>query len=99
MEVAELLNKLGYQDSPNFLKRGGGELESVPAYGHIFRLAAEKRGLQGVYVLRPSREGPIVPIVYVCEAQSDEEADKTHQLVWNQDVVPFVIVRTPSSVR
>ena len=63
-------------------------------------------GLKGVYVLRQDprpkaslSEGSLTPVVYVCEAASEAEAEKIHRLVWNQDVVPFVIVRTPQNVR
>jgi hypothetical protein len=102
MRRADLLKRLGYDRSPNFLRAGKGELETALAYGHIFRRAVEKRGLRGVYTLRPpngSGAMPVAPIVYVCEAENDDEADLTHRLVWNQDVVPFLIVQTPHSVR
>jgi hypothetical protein len=104
MPLVNLLKTLGYGDSPNFLCKGGRDrdVESAPAFGHIFRLAAEKRGLVGVYTLRdPSQRSdvPPVPVLYLCEAPNDEEADKTHRLVWNQDVVPFLVVSTPDSVR
>jgi hypothetical protein len=102
MEQADLLNRLDYDSSPNFLRAGHEELEAALAYGHIFRLAVRERRLQGVYALRPpgpSGAMPIVPVVYVCAAESDEEADRTHRLVWNQDVVPFLIVETPRSIR
>ncbi|MGE0679982.1 MAG: class I SAM-dependent DNA methyltransferase [Candidatus Binatia bacterium] len=102
MQVSTLLNQLGYADSPNFLRRGEGKMESAPGYGHIFRHAVEKCGLHGVYVLRPpsgTTAEPMVPVVYLCEATSDEEADKTHRLVWNQDVVPFVLIQTPQTIR
>ena len=102
MQVTTLLNQLGYDDSPNFLRKGEGKMESAPSYGHLFRHAVEKCGLHGVYVLRPSSETatePMVPVVYICEAASDEEADKIHRLVWNQDVVPFLIVQTLQTIR
>ena len=102
MQMTTLLNQLGYNDSPNFLRSGEGQLESAPGYGHIFRHAVKECGLHGVYVLRPPSETtaePTVPVVYVCEAASDERADEIHQLVWNQDVVPFVLTQTPQTIR
>ena len=46
------------------------------------------------------KEGnPIVPLVYVCEAESEEQAIERHRLVWNQNSVPFLLVVTPKSVR
>ena len=111
ISVAKLIGELGYEGSPNYVT--GDELGRVPGYGHIFRRAQERRkegekscGLQGVYTLRqrPSEdlslgEGSLTPVVYVCEAASEAEADQIHRLVWNQDVVPFLIVRTPQKVR
>lgn len=111
ISVAELINELGYEDSPNFVT--GDELRRAPGYSHIFRRAQQPRkqdekscGLQGVYTLRqrPSENlslggGSLTPVVYVCEAASEADADEIHRLVWNQDVVPFLIVRTPQNVR
>jgi hypothetical protein len=102
MPWLELLKGLDYVGSPNFLSASAGELENAVAYAHIFRRAVKERGLRGVYTLRPSTASqtmPVVPLVYVCDAGSDSEADQTHRLVWNQDVVPFVIVQTPYTVR
>jgi hypothetical protein len=101
MQLAGLIKKLGYGDSPNYLRVGTAAFETAPDYGHIFRLAARERRLHGVYSLRSSQEvsTPIIPVVYVCEAENEEEADETHRLVWNQDVVPFLIVYTPDGIR
>ena len=111
ISVAELIDELGYEGSPNFVT--GAELGRVPGYGHIFRRAQQRRkdgekscGLQGVYTLRPRSsedlslgEGSLTPVVYVCEAASEADADQVHRLVWNQDVVPFLIVCTPQNIR
>src|SRR5258708_8878755 len=102
MSQPDLLKKLDYDGSPNFLRAGEGELESALAYGHIFRLAAKTRKLKGVYTVRsPTLTGvtPVIPIVYVCDAEGELEADETHRVVWNQDIVPFLIVQTPRSIR
>lgn len=102
MELDALLKSLRYSDSANLLRAGERALASAPGVGHVFRLAVSKRGLKGVYTLRPPGVGggePVVPIVYVCDASSEDEADRTHRLVWNQDIVPFVLVNTPESVR
>lgn len=96
----ELIDCLGYGSSKNFLRRA--EFDSVPTFSHVFRLAAEDCGLVGVYVLQRQWGEPdqsAVPVVYVCEARNIAEADTFHRLVWNQNVVPFVIVRTPSELR
>ncbi|HSZ56076.1 MAG TPA: N-6 DNA methylase, partial [Tepidisphaeraceae bacterium] len=105
----DLLKQLAFDGSPSFLRAGERAFETAPAYGHIFRRATEKRrgdepgpGLIGVYTLRPSdatQNTPGVPALYICRATSAAAADRAHQLVWNQDVVPFLIVETPVGYR
>ena len=102
MQITELLNELGYQDSSNFLRKRRSVFETAPFFGHIFRRAEEHLGLEGVYSLRSDPEGAVgsvVPLVYVCRAGSEKEADRIHRLVWNQDVAPFLIVHTPAGVK
>ncbi|MHC4445326.1 MAG: HsdM family class I SAM-dependent methyltransferase [Planctomycetota bacterium] len=97
--MEQVLDQLGYSQSPQFLQ--GRELEAVDGYAHIFRRALTKYGLHGVYVLRPSdtETRGITPLVYVCEAQNEEQAREIHQNVWNQNVVPFLLVKSPRYVR
>ena len=100
ISVTNLIEDLGYGDSPNFLT--GGALARVPSHAHVFRRAQRNCGLAGVYSLRQNTSdlsASLTPVVYVCEAESDDAAQAIHRHVWNQDVVPFVIVRTPQIVR
>jgi len=103
MQLADLLDGLGYSRSPNFLRSEDDQFQAALDYGHVFRrAAAEGCHLQGVYVLRddPTRAStPMVPLVYVCEAASEDDANLVHRYVWNQDVVPFLFVNTPDCVR
>jgi hypothetical protein len=103
MQVTELLDELGYSDSPNFLPCDDERFSRALDYGHVFRQAAAKEcHLRGVYVLgdQPDRATTaIVPLVYVCEASSEAEANEIHRRVWNQDVVPFLFVNTRDCVR
>lgn len=101
METRELLDALGYAGSPNCLT--GRELQFAPDYGHVFRRASEGAGLEAVYCLRPAGEhhgsDEVIPVSYVCKATSYEHADEIHRLVWNQNVVPFLVVLAPQGVR
>ncbi|MCX7418173.1 MAG: N-6 DNA methylase [Planctomycetia bacterium] len=103
MEFAKFLDELGYSESPHFLRRGTAGLRTAPEFGHVFRKATLKPcNLEGVYSLRrdpQSKTDPVVPVVYVCRADSEQAADKVHELVWNQDVVPFLLVHSPREVR
>lgn len=98
MELADVLSSLQYRDSPNFLQ--GKALERDRDFGHIFRKAASDPSdfpcnLKGVYVLNGAeydKSQGSVPIVYVCEAESEAHARKIHRKVWNQNVVPFLLV-------
>src|SRR4051812_30445856 len=102
MQTGELLETLGFGDSPHFIR--GGALDDAPGYSHIFRRARGEDScrLAGVYTLKEkarsgAEEG--VPLVYVCDAESREHADLIHRRVWNQNIVPFLIVRTPHRIR
>ncbi len=104
LELNELLEGLGYLGSDYFLK--GAELQRHPAYAHFFRKASEDLHLKGVYCLRARPEckidqDTVVPVVYVVELDSDdpESIQKWHRKVWNQSIVPFVLLATPSSFR
>ena len=103
MQLEALVECLGYHDSPHFLRAGSGDLESVVDYGHVFRHAIQEPcRLHGVYTLGAGDEhtaDPIVPVVYVCHAENEAAADEVHRLVWNQDIVPFVLVHTPDGVK
>ena len=109
MQVKELVDRLGYADSPHYVHKSTRRFATSANVGHIFRAAARPAtvrrascSLQGVYVLQdfPGEEdSPQVPLVYVCNASTEDEADEIHRLVWNQDVVPFLIVHTPKGVK
>jgi hypothetical protein len=102
MQLPELLDALGYSTSGNFFQRGTAAFDRAPDIGHILRTAARRRAcrLEGVYALRPfNDEGSPVPVVYVCEADDMAAADEIHTLVWNQDIVPFLLVRTNAGLR
>lgn len=102
MELPAVLDKLGYSTSGNFLRRGTADFDRAPDIGHILRAAAGRKAcrLEGVYALRPfdNATSP-VPAVYVCDTDTAAAADEIHRLVWNQDIVPFLLVRTPAEIR
>src|ERR1051325_10231023 len=100
MELKELLATLEYDRSPNFLL--AERLVADRDNAHIYRKAGEECGLYGVYALRGSLFGRTqgdIPVVYVCKAESEEEADAIHRKVWNQNIVPFVLVASARDVR
>ena len=95
MDVAQVL---GYEDSPNYLSEDKDFPHSQ--LGYVLRKAREECGLKGVYVLKEGHaESSPVPILYFCQANSEQEAAKIHRHVWNQGIVPFVLVQTPNFLR
>ncbi|MCE2485935.1 MAG: N-6 DNA methylase [Desulfurellaceae bacterium] len=95
MDVAQVL---GYEGSPNFLSKD----EDFPhsQLGYVLRKAREECGLQGVYVLgNETGNMPTIPIVYFCKSSSESEAAQIHRRIWNQGLVPFVLVQTPQCIR
>jgi hypothetical protein len=102
MNIDNLISCLKYTDSPYYLS--GKRLYEHPGYSHIFRLASEKCDLHGVYALKMPKKNHLlhevmVPAVYVCEADTEQKAREFHRLVWNQNIVPFLIVLTPKTIR
>jgi hypothetical protein len=102
MEIRDLTIALGYQENPNYL--AGAALGRAGDYAHIFRRAAERMNLHGVYALNqpPSKESQrdtLIPVVYVCEASTEIEASELRRLTWNQNAAPFLIVKTAARIR
>jgi len=107
MTLEKLLTRLGYEGSPCFLRRKDGKFESEPSYGHIFRKALDRKQpkaprwkVEGVYGVRDleTKAHRFLPVVYVCTADDAAAAQELHRLVWNQDVVPYVLVLTQKGV-
>jgi hypothetical protein len=101
VDLDPILDSLQYRGSPNFLS--GKRLESDRDFGHVYRKAQQAEcNLHGAYVLNAEAydlpQGN-VPVVYICEAKSETEARQIHRRVWNQNVVPFLLVVSPAWVR
>lgn len=103
MTTKELIETLGYKDNPAFLE--GKRLEEHHGYSFFFTQAEKQEycNLKGVYALLDSPDklsgSSITPVVYVCEAENEAKAEKIHQRVWNQNIVPFLLVVTPKKFR
>lgn len=67
------------------------------AFAHVLRKAGANLSLKGAYSLRGP--GDAVPLVYVCEVKDESKVRDIHRLVWNQDIVPCLIVSSPEGVR
>jgi methylase of polypeptide subunit release factors len=81
---------------------GADRFAEVPEHSHVFLTALKRCAVKGVYILRNEVDGgatSATPVVYIAEAASDSNADEIHRQVWNQNVVPFLIVRTPQGIR
>jgi len=98
MRTDELIQALGFSDSPRFLRKED-ELGQVPQCAQIFRRAFRECGVRGIYLLRDDAGEAAAPALYVAEAKSASEADNIHRRVWNQNVVPFVLVCTQEGIR
>lgn len=107
MDGDGLIEQLGYREAVGFLDQS--RWHEAIEHAHVFRHTAEAcRGpkvqgrFRGIYMLGMSRvEGrrATTPLVYVAEAPDTRSADTIHHIVWNQAVVPFLIVHTPAGVR
>jgi hypothetical protein len=109
MANSQLIEALGYRDSQKFLL--ASETDRLPASELSFALrhtahtceekskAGEECSFVGTYVLQEKPDSPAVPIVHVFETDSESTAKALHQMVWNQNLVPFLIVASRSTVR
>ena len=103
MNIKKLINTLDYESNPAFLQ--GKQLEKHHGYSFFFAHARKKDhcNLKGVYALLDSSNklssSSLTPVVYVCQADNETEAGKIHKKVWNQNIVPFLIVVTPKKIR
>ncbi len=100
MDLSQALHALHYDSSPNYFS--GKALELDRDFGHVFRKARAECKLHGAYVLNGAvyeKSQGIVPVVYVCEAASEEEAREIHRKVWNQNAVPFLLVVSQGWIR
>lgn len=102
MNAEALISHLKYNESPCFLDPS--QFDRYSGYSFIFRQAQKSVFLKGVYTLKypiPSNENDdsIIPFLYVCESNSEEKSRDIHRLVWNQNIVPLLLVVTPKSYR
>ncbi len=102
LALGEILELLGYLDSPHFRTR---ESQFEPESVHHFRLAKERKEekftVKGFYVFRTERNALLAakPAVCVAEAPTLADAQRLHRRIWNLGDVPFLIVRLPDQIR
>lgn len=104
-----LIEALGYLESGKFISPTRAQrlpaselsfaLRHIDEACHELAAQSEYCGFHGTYVLQEKPGSPAVPVVYVFEAESDHTARKIHRMVWNQNLVPFIIVTSPSTIR
>lgn len=107
MDGDGLIEQLGYREAAGFLDES--RWDDAIEHAHVFRHTAEacrvpkvNGRFRGIYMLGLSRgegRGATTPLVYVAEAPDTHAADTIHHIVWNQAVVPFLLVHTPAGVR
>jgi hypothetical protein len=109
MAVTSLIEALGYLQSGKFISPASAEKlpasEVSFAVRHIAQTCERLDNhltrciFNGTYVLQEKTGSPSVPVVYLFETASDVAAREIHRIVWNQNLVPFIIVTSPSSTR
>ena len=108
MTTSALIEALGYSESQRFVTPE--KMDALPdgelafAFRRLMEPCADggsRNGgrWHGAYLLQDDPGGPAVPVVYVIDTESDAKAHIVHRAVWNQNLAPFVIVVSPTSVR
>jgi type I restriction-modification system DNA methylase subunit len=104
-----VLDDLGYSASQHFLPAAKANHLPPSELTYGLRAALETcaqlcgvgtdLGFKGVYVLQEEPKSLAIPIVYVVRVDSNSAAQKVHRFVWNQNLVPFLIVESPATIR
>ncbi len=99
--VERLYSVLDYKDSPSLKRFDSPKWDQMDqSFVHLFERAFESCNLKGVYSCQaPNRSADSVPIVYICEAENENRAKEIHKQVWNQNIVPFLLVVSPDTIR
>ncbi|MFC7337603.1 class I SAM-dependent DNA methyltransferase [Haloferula chungangensis] len=97
MSATKVISALGYHDSPNFVTESEFTWGRLGSFAHVLRKAGAELSLSGAYTLKGP--GPAIPLVYVCHVDDEKRVSEIHKLVWNQDVVPYLIVSSPAGIR
>ncbi len=71
----------------------------ITGHGHAFQTASRACNVRGIYLIQAPARSTSWPVVYLAEADSIEEANRIHRFVWNQGIVPFLVIRLPDCVR
>lgn len=95
MNLNGALAELGFDHSPSYVQ--SADLRFGYARSHAFRQAIDTCFLKGVYFLGKTQTR--TPLVFVAEAKDSATAGLIHQRVWNQNIVPLLVVSTPDDVR
>jgi len=93
MDLQGLIERLDYAGDPGLLDPAAPGCP--PGIAHHLRRARETCGLYRAYALRQPGGNNAIPVVYLCNAADDGEARRVHHRVWNQNLVPFLVVATP----
>jgi hypothetical protein len=109
MAVTSLIDALGYSQSAKFISPT--KADRLPASELSFALRhmvqscdelskkSHHCSFAGTYVLQQREGAATIPVVYVFDAHTDTTAREIHKIVWNQNLVPFIIITSPSTVR
>lgn len=96
-----VLETLGYLNSPKFIQPSG--LSKLPPSELAFALRkyqnSQDSSLTGTYVIQKESKESAVPIIYTFKVDSEETAKRIHKLVWNQNLAPFLLIQSPSTIR
>ena len=93
-DLDDLIEALGYRNGIGLIDLPKASSQST-GYAYLFRRAYEECRVKSVYTLTSPDQTGIVPLVYLADAESEPEAAEIHRKVWNQNLVPFLIVSTP----
>lgn len=92
-------NVLGYSQSASYITAADLRDHVGSRHSHIYRKAYTSCGLQGAYFLDSQKAQTEIPIVFYCRADNEDTAQEIHRRIWNQNIVPFILVETLAFLR
>lgn len=98
--VERVASALGYAAEPGFLRRAGSDAQF--ANRHALRQAFDRTGIAAVYAITAtsaSLRHRYIPVAYIADVADDTAARRVHTEVWSQELIPILLICTPSGLQ
>ena len=98
--VEHVAAALGYTGEPGFLRRADSDTQF--ASRHALRHAFDRTGIAAVYAITAtsaSLRHRYIPVAYIADVTDERNARRIHTEVWSQELIPILLICTPTGVQ